>query len=159
VFDLRRLHPNILPALFFTKLDTALPMPQAVTGYTKIVSDPLQRLGLFGHLLDDVLHAADRVEDRVEDAVRGFFGLGHERDPDDLPIDLPPGFEPVAWIGQRSSIIEVRGVRIPPGERVRALLNLQTDGPLPPGATSRAEVQQAVSGQLAGGSTFVVRVA
>ena len=35
VFDLRRLHPNILPTLFFTTLDTTLPMPQAVTGYTQ----------------------------------------------------------------------------------------------------------------------------
>lgn len=96
---------------------------------------------------------------QVEDAVRRFFGLGHEQDPDDTLIDLPTGFEPVGWIGQRSSIIEVRGVRIPPGHRVRALLNLQTDGPLPPGAMFRAGVQQAVNGQLAGGSTFVVRVA
>jgi hypothetical protein len=134
-------------------------MPQAVTGYTKIVSDQLQHIGLFGHLLDDVLHAADCVEDQVEDAVRRFFGLGHEHDPDDMPINLPPGFEPVGWIGQRSSIIEVRGVHIPPGKRVRALLNLQTDGPLPPGRTFRAEVQQAVNGQLVGGSTFVVPVA
>jgi hypothetical protein len=158
VFDLRRLHPNIAPTLFFTRLDTVLPMPQAVSGYTKIVCDPLQRLGLFGHLLEDAVHVADRLEDRIEDAVRRFFGLGHEYDPDDAPADLPPGFEPVGWIGQRSSIIEVRGVRIPPGERVRALLSLQTAGPLLPGATFRAEVQQAVSGQLAGGSTFVVRV-
>jgi hypothetical protein len=159
VFDLRRLHPNILATLFFTKLDTTLPMPQAVTGYTKIVADPLQHAGHFGHLLEAALRAADRVEDRAEDAVRRFFGLGHEHDPDDMPTDLPPGFEPVGWIGQRSSVIEVRGVRIPPGERVRALLHLQTAGPLPPGAIYRAEVQQAVSGQLAGGSTFVVPVA
>jgi hypothetical protein len=121
VFDLRGLHRNILPTLFFTPLDTTLPMPQAVTGYTRIVSDPLQEFGPVGRWLDDALRAADRVEDRIEDAVRCFFGLGHEHDPDDALIDLPPGFEPVGWIGQRSSLIEVRSVRIPPGGRVRAL--------------------------------------
>ena len=148
VFDLRGLHPNIRPTLFFTRLDTVLPMPQAVSGYTKIVSEP--------HLLGALL---DRVEDDIEDLLRRLLGLGHEWDPDDVPTDLPPGFEPVGWIGKRSSIIEVRGVRIPPGARVRALLNLETAGPLAPGAVFRAEVQQTVGGALAGGSTFVVRVA
>jgi len=159
LFDLRAVHPNVRPTLFFTKLDTVLPMPQAVSGYTKIVSDPLLHAGLLGHLLDKALRAADRVEDRVEDALRNFFGLGYENDPDDIPIDLPPGFELVGWIGKRASIIEVKGVRIPPGARVRALLNLETAGPLPPGATYRAEVQQTAAGLLAGGSTFLVGVA
>jgi hypothetical protein len=105
------------------------------------LSDPLQDFGPVGRWLDDALRAADRVGDRIEDAVRCLFGLGHKHDPDDALIDLPPGFEPVGWIRQRSSLIEVRGARVPPGERVRALFSLQ-----------------AVSGHLAGGSTFVVRV-
>jgi hypothetical protein len=159
VFDLRAVHQNIRPTLFFTKLDTVLPMPQAVSGYTKIISDPLLHAGLLGHLLDEGLRAADRAEDRIEDALRCLFGLGHEHDPDDIPIDLPPHFEPVGWICKRASVIEVKGVRIPPGARVRALLNLETAGPLATGATYRAEVQQTVGGVLAGGSTFVVRVA
>jgi hypothetical protein len=65
----------------------------------------------------------------------------------------------VGWIGNRSSVIEVRGVRIPPGERVRALLNLETAGVLPLGATFRIDVQQVVAGSLAGGSSYAVRVA
>jgi len=158
VFDLRALHPNVRPTLLFTKLDTVLPLPQAVSGYTKIVSEPTLHAGLLGRLLDEALRAVDRVEDRVENALRSFFGVGHENDPDDIPIDVPPGFVPVGWIGKRASTLEVRGVRIPPGARVRALLNLETAGPLEPGATYRVEVQQTVSGRLVGGSTFVVCV-
>jgi hypothetical protein len=49
-------------------------------------------------------------------------------------------------------------VRIPPGARVRALLNLENAGPLPPGKVYRVEVQQTVAGKIVGGSTFVVSV-
>jgi hypothetical protein len=159
VFDLRGLHRNVRSTLFFTRLDTVTPLLHAVTGYTKVVSDPLRHAGLLGRLLEEAWRLFDRVEDRLEDAVRRFFGLGHEHDPDHCSIDLPPGFEPAGWVAQRGSILAVKGVRIPPGGRVRALLNLESAGPLPPGAVYRVEVQQTVAAALVGGSTFVVRVA
>jgi hypothetical protein len=155
VFDLRTLHPSIRSTLFFSRLDTVLPMPRAVTGYTKIVCDPLRHVDLLGSLLGAGPHVPGQVADRL----RSFFSLGHESEPDDLPAGLPPVFEPVGWIGKRASVIEVRSVRIPPGERVRALLDLTTAGALEAGAAYRVEVQQTVDGRLAGGSTFVVRVA
>jgi hypothetical protein len=155
VFDLRMLHKSIRPTLYFTKLDTVLPMLHAVTGYTKLISEPKLHIGL----VEEVWRFLDRIEDSLENAVRAFFGLGHENDPEYVPVHLPPSFEPVGWIGNRSSVIEVRGVRIPPGERVRALLNLETAGVLPLGATFRIDVQQVVAGSLAGGSSYAVRVA
>lgn len=155
VFDLRALHKNIRPTLYFTKLDTAFPMLHAVSGYTKVVGRQKERLDL----LQELFRFLHRVEECVEDALLAFFGLGHESEPDGAHVDLPPDFLPVGWIGKHSSVVEVKGVRIPPGQRVRALLNLESAGSLPPGATYRIDVQQVVAGSLVGGSTYVVPVA
>jgi hypothetical protein len=163
VFDFRQLHPNIRTTVFFSPLDTATPLLTAVTGYTKVVTGQVTGSGLLGKLLEEVREIPrelDQIEDTIENRIRSWFGLGHEHDPDDTTdIDLPNGFNTVGWVAQRSGILEVRGVIIPAGGQVKALIMVEAAGPLPHGERYQFEVQQAVAGQIVGGSTYIVPVA
>lgn len=69
------------------------------------------------------------------------------------------GVNPTIYEASPSALVEVREVRIPAFGSCTALLSIRNSGILEEGSAYRFQVQQQVSGQVVGVSSYVVRIA
>jgi hypothetical protein len=164
VIDLRGVPPEIRTSFVLTKLDTVQPLGQSITG----IKTPGARHshGLVGRLATWI----DRIEDEIEETtgeLLEWLGCWVEnlgRRLEDLPpkacrLRHRPEFTPTVYTALPSSLVEIKGVRIPAGGSVAALISIQNRGDLPPGSEYPFQVQQLVGGKVVGGSVYVVRIA
>lgn len=155
VFDLRPLPPELHLWLRFSKLDTQAPLRQSLTGIS-VAHDPddsdLSDGELFAGIHDavEILKWLDRwlADDDDDDGP----GRRRKRHPE-------LRFTPPVYRAKPASLVGVRGVRLSPYGAAAALLVIENTGQLAAGSEYRFQVQQVVGEQVAGGSTYVVRIA
>jgi hypothetical protein len=174
VFDLRPLPPELHMWLRFSKLDTQAPLRQSLTGI-RVIHDPDDPDLADGEVfagIDD----ADEIREWLDCWLEAEEHERHRRDDhddqrdDEEEDDEDNGrgrrkrhpelrFTPAIYRASPASLVAVRGVRLAPYGAAAALLVIENTGQLPPGTEYRFQVQQVVGKQVAGGSTYVVRIA
>ncbi len=161
VFDLRPLPPELHMWFRLSELKTVAPLEKSVTGVESVHRPELGDLSRKALLAgiergEEILHWLDRWLDRLEGE------LGGEPDDDDVrrgkqrPVLR---FTPPVYRAKPASLVAVQGVRLPAHGSAASLLVIQNGGRLAPGSEYCFQVQQLVDGRLAGGCTYVVRVA
>ncbi len=160
VFDLSNLPPQLSVSFRLTRLETVGPLPDSVTGVAKIRQPGLpERIsGCCSSLLRWLGWFIQWLGCWVENLGRCIIGLPLKSCRQGPKVKLPV-FEPTIYEASPSSLAEVKGVRIPPFGLCAALLSIRNKGTLEEGSEYRFEIQQRIKEEVAGGSTYVVRIA
>jgi hypothetical protein len=166
VFDLRGLPPQIRVSFALTKIDTATPLPGAITGIKQPGKEHPH--GLTGELQ----RWLDRIEDELEETtgellewIDSWLERTARRLEDQHALARHwkerelPRFERAVYTALPSARVEVRGVNLASGASAAALLSIQNRGSLPEGSSYTFHVQQWSGGKMVGGSAYVVRIA
>jgi hypothetical protein len=161
VFDLRPLPPELHVLLRLRELQTVLPLEESLTGIAAThhsgLGDRAKKVLLAGvELSEEILHWLDRWLDRFEEELGGEAGdEDDQRKPKRRPVLR---FTPPVYRAKASSVVAVKGVRLPAHGSGAALLVIGNGGSLPPGREYRFQVQQLVERRVVGGCTYVVRM-
>jgi hypothetical protein len=160
VFDLRSLPPQLQMWLRLSELKTKAPLERSLIGIETIhhpgLSDRVKAALLVGaERGEEVLEWLERWLHRFEQELGGSH---HDHGPCHKPH---PGlrFTPSIYRAKPSSLVSVKGVRLPAHGAGAALMVIQNHGELPKGSEYRFQVQQVVGGRVVGGSTYVIRIA
>lgn len=160
VFDLRGLPAGLRASVRLTRLDTAAPLADSVTGIagTRRPGLPARLAACLGTFLRWLGWLLQGLGCAIENLGRRLLRLPLKACWVKPREKFPP-FEPTIYDLRPSAVAEVRGVRLGPFGTCAALLEVANTGVTEPGCTLRFEVQQHVGGQVVGGSTYVVCIA
>lgn len=160
IIDLTSLPPEIEVAFRLTKLTTAQPLPQSLSGVasTRRPGGSARAGPRLGSCLVQLGRLIRRLGCWIENLGRRCLRIHPRPCPGDSDTD-DPGFEPAVYTAASSARVEVQQVELAPFGFCAALISIRNAGRLPAGNRYRFEVQQEVSGRVVGGSTFVIPVA
>jgi hypothetical protein len=160
VFDLRALPPQIALSFRLTKVATAAPLGTSLSGVASVRPLSLRDrlMNAFGHVFRCLGRFLAWLGCWVENFGRWLLNVPLRpcRRPPEIAL---PKFAPEIYEASPSSLVEVRGVKLPAFGSCAALLAIRNTGTLESGSEYTFQVQQRVNDQLVGGSTYVVRIA
>ncbi|MEV6588162.1 WD40/YVTN/BNR-like repeat-containing protein [Streptomyces acidicola] len=178
VLDLRSLPPEVDVSFLLTRLRTDRPLKDSLFGVASsrkagpgdlpaspvlpVRWPPLPRPLQFGAWRRWLTEVPGMLRCTLHNVIARLLGRPTELcAPEGTTVVPLPLFDPVLYRAEPSSLVGVRGVRIPPLGKAAAYLTVRAAGHLPAGAEYRFEVQQHFEDRetpFYGGGTYVVRV-
>lgn len=158
--DLSQLPSSLKVSFRLTPLQTSAPLQDSISGVDNTRQPGVtERLGDFiGRIFRSLGWFIQWLGCKLENLGRLLLKLP-KRPCRRVPEVKLPRFEQTIYEAAPSAVVEISGIQLQPYGHGTVELTIENEGTLEPGSEYEFEVQQVVKGAIAGGSTYVVRIA